>query len=179
LPAFQRPGTKPSLNEPRAAVYLTGESTPLLDLGNLEELKGLKVEDGTKYDFTLDKRVHFVPAAKLLVTIPPSNDELVVRPVDVVGTLGKSKTPYLFIASHPPRTAFRRQKYGFELAVQSNRTGFKYTLNSGPAGMAISPEGAVTWQVPADFDEDDPEVIISVTNAAGREAMLSYKLRVR
>ena len=45
--------------------------------------------------------------------------------------------------------------------------------------MEISPTGAVSWEVPADFDEDDPEVIISVTNAAGREVMVSYKLRVR
>jgi hypothetical protein len=172
-------GKEAAAGAPRAAVYLPGQSSPLLELGNLKELEGLKLEDWAKDDFTLDKRVHYVPAANLLVTIPPTNNELVLRPVNVVGTLRKSGAPYLFVASQPPRTAFRRQKYRFQLEVQSDRTGFNYTLDSGPAGMEISPEGTGTWQVPADFDEDDPEVIITVTNAAGREAMLSYKLRVR
>jgi hypothetical protein len=179
VPAYLRPRDKPPTNDPRAGVYLTGQCTPLLELDNLEELRGLKLDDPTKNDFTLDKRVHYMPAAKLLATIRPSNDELVLRPVDLVGSLRKSGAPYLFIASQPPRTAFRRQKYQFQLDVQSSRTGFKYTLNSGPAGMEISPGGAVSWEVPADFDEDDPDVIITVTNAAGREVMVSYKLRVR
>ena len=28
---------------------------------------------------TIDKRFHFIPAANLLVTVPPSNDRLVLR----------------------------------------------------------------------------------------------------
>ena len=38
-------------------------------------------------DFTIDKRFHFVPAARLLITIPLENDRLVLRRLDIEDAL--------------------------------------------------------------------------------------------
>jgi hypothetical protein len=37
------------------------------------------VEDNITHDFTLDKRVHLIPEARLIITIPTSNDRLVLH----------------------------------------------------------------------------------------------------
>jgi hypothetical protein len=37
------------------------------------------VEDVIKHDLTFDKRVHLIPAARLVITVPASNDRLVLH----------------------------------------------------------------------------------------------------
>jgi WD40 repeat protein len=39
-------------------------------------------ENWIKHDFTFDKRIHLIPDAQLIVTIPSSNDQLVLRRLD-------------------------------------------------------------------------------------------------
>ena len=94
-------------------------------------------------------------------------------------SLQKSGVDYLFVTSIPPRTAFRRQNYSYPLTVASRRGGVTYTLSDGPAGMAISPEGKLTWDVPADFDQEGPTIVILVKDASGQETFHTFSLRVR
>jgi hypothetical protein len=61
----------------------------LLSIGGLSEMADAPAEDrrpdGTRIisDFTIDKRFHLVPAAGLLITIPVTNDRLVLRRIDL------------------------------------------------------------------------------------------------
>jgi hypothetical protein len=43
------------------------------------------------WDLTEEKRFHLVPAAKLLITIPWSNDRLVLRRVDIERFVSRSE----------------------------------------------------------------------------------------
>jgi hypothetical protein len=61
-------------------VEAPGKEKPIATLSDL----GLPTprEDDIRHDFTFDKRVHLIPEARLLVTIPASNDRLVLHRLD-------------------------------------------------------------------------------------------------
>jgi hypothetical protein len=60
-----------------ATVERPGKDKPLATLPDLE--LPTPVEDNIKHDPTFDKRVHLVPEARLVITLPASNDRLVLR----------------------------------------------------------------------------------------------------
>ena len=70
----------------RAAVHVAGSGERLVTVYGLDEMTGvLKDESFVQDDYTLEKRFHFAPAARLLITIPISNDRLVLRRLDLNG----------------------------------------------------------------------------------------------
>ena len=56
----------------------------------------------SRESLTLDKRINYFPTADLLVTIPATRDQLVLRKLDVVAAMEKSGIDYLYVASLPP-----------------------------------------------------------------------------
>jgi S1-C subfamily serine protease len=171
----EKVATRPFCN-----IYIAGSGSPVLTIGPLEEMSVADREEWARTDFTSDKRYHFVPAANLLVTVPLSDDQLVVRRVDIMESLQKSGVDYLFVTSAPVRTAFRRQTYSYRIETKSRRGGLRYALSSGPEGMSVSPEGKVNWEVPADYEGDDPvTVVVSITDASGQEVFHTFDLRIR
>jgi Putative Ig domain len=113
------------------------------------------------------------------VTVPESSDQIVVRRVDVIESLQKSGVVYLFVTSLPPRTAFRRQAYEYQLAVASRKGGVTYSLTDAPKGMTISPQGKVSWNVPADYEEDEAAIVLLVKDASGQETFHTFTIRVK
>jgi S1-C subfamily serine protease len=166
--------------KPRCKVFLTGATTPLLDFGEVEEMNfQRRANTQDKSAPPLDRRIVFNPSAKVLVTVPESADQLVVRRVDIIESLQQSPVDYLFVTSLPPRTAFRRQAYEYQVAVASRKGGATYSLTDGPAGMTISPQGKVSWNVPANFEEDEAAIVVLVNDASGQETFHSFTLRVK
>jgi hypothetical protein len=84
-------GQAPTFNnrnpESDLAVYKLGVEKPLLRLPAKEV--PVAEESNLKHDFTVDKRFHLIPEAKLLVVIPPENDRLVLYRVDLEAALAK------------------------------------------------------------------------------------------
>jgi S1-C subfamily serine protease len=75
-------------NSPRngvtASVHDSGDGSRLLVVKDLNEMEGTRPnESWIKDDFTVDKRFHLIPAANLLITIPFTNDRLVLRRLDI------------------------------------------------------------------------------------------------
>ena len=67
-----------------ASVHSAADGTPLLIVKDLDEMEGARPnESWIKDDFTVEKRFHLIPAANLLITIPYTNDRLVLRRLDV------------------------------------------------------------------------------------------------
>ena len=60
----------------------------------------------------------------------------------------------------------------------TNKGGLKVKLESGPDGMKVSPEGEVTWAVPADFEGPAPEVLVSIGDASGRQTFHTFAVAV-
>jgi hypothetical protein len=75
-------------NPPRVfEIHKFGVDGPVLRLSNIE--MPATNDMASRDDFTLDKRFHFLPQAKVLIVIPSSNDRLVLHRVDVEEALKK------------------------------------------------------------------------------------------
>ena len=99
MPQNQRTDRKVALG-----VHLLGDSRPLF---TLPDMMLTSDEQWVRHDFTADKRLHFLPDHKLLVTIPEAGDRLVLYRFDVAEALEKSGIDYLFVTSQPPTAAQR------------------------------------------------------------------------
>jgi hypothetical protein len=74
-------------NPPRAfSIHKLGIDRSILQMDI--EVPGTE-GSGNKGDFTLDKRFHLIPEAKVLIVIPPSNDRLILHRVDLEAALAK------------------------------------------------------------------------------------------
>jgi S1-C subfamily serine protease len=160
------------------ALLLPGQYRPLLVLRDIE---GVMFENarfaGNKLHH--DKRIHLMPDAKLLVTIPPTNDRLILHRFDLDELLAKSDTDYLFITSQPPSKFGAGESLGYQIAVKSRKGGVKYRLESGPRGMQVSATGNLSWQVPADFGEKQVNVLLAISDGTNQEVFQSFTLALK
>jgi hypothetical protein len=159
--------------------FLEGQSQAV---GRLDGVEGVMSEQvnygGLRDKLSHDQRVHFIPDAKLVVTIPGTNDQLILHRFDVEEALAKSGIDYLVVTSRPPATASRGSLYSYQLAVKSKKGGVKYRLDAGPEGMKVSPEGRLTWAVPRDFADREAVVILTVSDAPGQEIFHTFKINL-
>jgi hypothetical protein len=162
-----------------ASVYLAGNSRPLVTVPNVGLPLGTEREPFANQGLPLDKRVHLLPAAKLLITIPTPDNRLALQRLDLEEELEKSGINYLFVTSQPPPIAKRGTAYVYQLAVKSKAGGLTYKLESGPPGMALSEAGKLTWQVPADFSDDETDVILTIRDKSRQECPHTFKIRIR
>lgn len=170
-PAADRPG-RPGEDKPLVGtvfVLLPGQERALVTLPDVEGVAHENLGYGGNPANKLhhDKRVHLIPDAKLLVTIPNTNDKLVLRRFDLDALLAKADVDYLFVTSKAPAAFKPGEKLTYPVAVKSRKGGVKYKLESGPMGMAVSAAGQVTWSPPADFAEASVDVLLTVSDATG------------
>jgi hypothetical protein len=161
----------------RLAVYLPGHSQPVCDLPDAEVMTRTEAEVGAKTDFLQDKRIHWLPDAKLLVTIPPGDGRLLVRRFDVGEELSRSGLDYLLVTSQAPESARRGANYVYQLHVKSKHD-VRYRVEYGPAGARIDRAGRLTWAVPAGFDGRECTVVVGVRSASGKECFHRFTLRI-
>ena len=89
MPQNRNPTATPQNPSPTRGVEIhkLGVDKPLVRLDDIE----VPSEDARQNttDFTLDKRFHLIPQAKLLIVIPPSNDRLILHRVDLEEALNR------------------------------------------------------------------------------------------
>ena len=157
---------------------MAGAREPFAALKGVEGVSNEQIAYGKNRDkLTYDQRLHFLPAAKLVVAIPNTNDRLVLYPFDPEAALEKSNVDYLVVTSRPPPSAKKGQEYVYTLSVKSKKGGVTYKLDSGPKGMAIDGAGKLTWTPPADADAEN-DVIVTVKDAGGGETIESFRVGV-
>ena len=170
-------------NPPRpvkVSVHVAGSGTRLLTVYDLDEMSGAVAgESGIKDDFTLEKRFHFLPAARLLITIPPTNDRLILRRLDVDQALDSLPGDYLFVVSPPSLTAKAGQPLVHQIEARSRKGSVKYTLTRGPNGLVVSPEGRLSWPSPRGVEGAELTAVVTVSDASGREVFHTLTLHVR
>jgi hypothetical protein len=147
------------------SVDMAGESLPLFSRNDLDVAD---IGNGPT-ELTYDKRAHLLPDAKLFVTIPTTNDRVILQRLDIDETLDNSGLDYLFVTSRAPLTATKGTTYQYEVKVRSRKGGVRYKLESGPQGMQIDADGKLSWPVPAGFTDRETNATIAVTDAAGQE----------
>lgn len=115
-----------------------------------------------------DQRFHWVPAADLLVVIPPSDDRLILRRVhldEMSGRLGKQT---LYVSSPRGVDVILGRPFRHPIKARSGRGRPEFTLLKGPIGLQLAPGGELTWEDPAGKPGDEVEVVFKVQNASGR-----------
>ncbi len=143
-----------------------GESRPIFQTTDVSIPVG--AEEFPKHDFTSDKRVHFVPLAKLVAVIPDSNDRIMLHRLDVDSLISKCDFDYLFVDSLPLPEATPGKSLSYPLSIRSKKGGVHVELTAGPAGMSVTADGKVTWQVPTDFEDVDVYAILSINDDANK-----------
>jgi predicted Zn finger-like uncharacterized protein len=173
-----RPGDA-AQGEAALSFHLPGDERPLAKLTGVEGVRPEAIGYGQSRDkIEYDKRINYIPAAKVVVTIPPTDDKLILYRFDIDEALEKSDIDYLVVTSQPPPTARKGQLFQYQLVVKSKKGGVKYKLESGPNGMRIDAKGMLNWQVPPDAADAQADVIITVSDATGQELFHTFKLSI-
>jgi hypothetical protein len=158
--------------------FQKGQAQPFSRIENVEGVTNEQIAYGKLRDrLCHDQRVHFLPGAKLVVSIPAANDRLVLYRFDAEKALAESGQDYLYAASQPPAVARRGTTWSHVPVFKSSTGGVKVRLDSGPRGMTLS-KGELSWKVPADFAETEATVILSAQDAGGSRCLHPFTIRL-
>jgi hypothetical protein len=124
-------------------------------------------------DLHWEKRVHYYPRSGLMITV--DKDRLVLRRVNLIERLQKSGANFLVVLSQPP-LARAGTAFSYKLAIRSKNGGVKAKLESGPDGLKVTPDGTVTWAVPANFAQAEADVLLTLTDASAQEVFHKFKI---
>ncbi|MFO0966319.1 MAG: MJ0042-type zinc finger domain-containing protein [Gemmataceae bacterium] len=157
--------------------YIAGQTKPFAVWDDFDGVYGQKLTYLDASGMTSDRRYVLLPQNKLLLTIPLSDDKLILHRFDPVKELDKSGVDYLVVLSTSP-SAKKGAPYVYPVDARSKKGGLKYNLDSGPEGMKIDAAGKLTWATPADFADRESTVIITISDAAGLETLHTFRLSV-
>jgi hypothetical protein len=164
--------------EKPVAIFTVGRDQPLIFLNDsFEETRAEKDDQWSKEPLTVDKRYHFIPQIKRLITIALSNDYLKVRPVDIRQILEEKQVEFLYISSFPHRAQILKP-YRYQLRAESNNEGISFNLESGPEGLKVSHNGLVSWQPGENFADQDEAVIVLLKDSSGQEQLHTFHIAV-
>lgn len=161
-----------------ATVHLAGDSRAIATVPISDEMPENRDPWG-ETSLTMDRRVHFIPDAKVIVQLPRGDDRLLLYRFDMDAALAKADFDYLIVTSKPPSEARRGEALSYDIRANSKRGGVRCKLLAGPAGMTVTPAGLVAWQVPGDYKTGDVDVIVAITDASQQEIFHSFKFAVR
>ena len=165
--------------KPKLSLFTTGDKRLLVSFTDFDELSD---PQATPFNgggpLSPDKRIHFFPTANLLVIVPATRDQLVLRRLDVTAALDKAGIDYLYVTSLPPATAAPGSTLTYAVEVKSKRGGVHCTLDSGPEGMTLSDDGKLQWAVPAGEPNGRQGVIITIKDASGQEILHSFNITI-
>jgi len=157
-------------------LYMFGDNRPLVTIPELMERSGLAPSHFG--EMGIDKRVFFIPEAKVIATIPPTNDLVRLRKFDIDQALESSGVDYLIVDSRAPAVARPGTRYEYTISVKSKKGGKKFRLDAGPEGMTVSDAGEITWPVPAALEVAEHKVIVTVSDASGQSTFHTFTVSV-
>jgi hypothetical protein len=161
------PVTVPPVGE---VAFYTDERQQLFTLKDLDELKG-----GSNLPW--EKRVFYYPTGGLLVSLNAEKDRLILRRIDLAAQLDRSGADYLVVVSRPP-PARPGAQFSYRVDVRSKKGGVKVKLESGPPGLGVTPDGVVSWAVPADVEQRQADVVLTIRDASGQEISHSFPIEI-
>jgi len=167
-------GTKPAT---KLSLYTTADRSLLVTLPPLPEVTPPQ-NAFTPAPLDWQQRVFLVPQCQRLVTVADTRDQLVVRPFDLMEALDRAGIDFLFVDSLPVTVADPGKPYRYPITVQSKKGGIKFSLDSGPAGMTLSKDGVLSWQVPGNAEPGPTGVIVTIEDASGQNVFHTFNVQV-
>lgn len=125
-----------------------------------------------------EPRARFLPSANILLTLPESNDRVVIRRFDFIDAVERENPNYLFVLSAPPGHARAGSDFTALLDVRSKVGGVRCRLEAGPEGMTVSDDGRLRWHVPADEAVRAVNVLVTIRDASDKEIQFRFDLVV-
>ena len=154
-----------------------GRETKARDvLENLERVLD-ENDEWAREPLTLEKRFVCIPPARLILQLSKAHDALIAVPYDVEAALRKSREPYLYVTSRPPRAVNAGEKLAYPLTAISGAGEVQYKLDAAPTGMQISPTGLLTWSPTAQSPATN-QIIVAVRDKANQLTYQSFGLDV-
>ena len=162
----------------RAGFHEIGSESTLVELPDLELNNPKQDSDSwATHDFSVDKRAYLNMSLNRLVSIPFTNDSIIIQDFDFKKEISKSGVDFLVVSSLPAQTFDMGKTFRYQVVVESNKNKLKFELASGPEKMEISATGKLTWKVPENFKQDSVDVIIAVTNGSSMQTYDTFKIR--
>ncbi len=130
-------------------LYLLGQDKVVCAIPKL--IFPIVSDQWTSSDFNQDRRILFVPEAKLIAVLPMTNDRLILYRFDPLEAIeNATKSDFIAVANRP-RIAVPGQIYRHPLDVKATTPGqLKFERLSGPAGLSVTTDGRIVWEVPLD-----------------------------
>jgi hypothetical protein len=162
------------------SVHAACDGARLISVKELDEMGSSATnESSIPDDFTVDKRFHLVPPADLLITIPFSNDRLVLRRLDIGKALDQLGSEDILVTS--PSTLFAEvgKALNHQINARSKAGGIRYEVTRRLAGMTVSSTGMVAWlpkSTPAAGDFF--AATVRIVDSSGQTRIHTLKIRV-
>jgi hypothetical protein len=168
---------KQSKDRDQLAISSTADRRTLWEVANLENMTSSR--SYTQWGVVGgEPRIHYLPSAQVLLTLPESNDRVVLRPLDLFASLDREGQNYLFVLSAPRTRVRAGAEYDYPLDIRSKAGGVRCTLEAGPEGMTVSSGGRLRWQVPANQEKKTANVIVTIRDSSGKEIQHSFEIVV-
>lgn len=158
------------------SLFVRDSSRPLLALPKTPEVK-ISSRGYLAGTFMLDQLVHFVPQAKVLITIPAERNRVVARYVAIDTLLIEDDRDYFFVDSSPVKYAVQGARYRYRIRVKSKKQPVAFRLAKGPMGMQIDAQGLLSWDVRS-HDVGTLPVVVGLRNGDGVERFHAFTIEV-
>ena len=160
----------------QASLCLVGDAKSLAKNVPVEEVSYDDSSFGKK-ELSVDKRIIFIAEANTIIQLPAAADELKCIAFDANAALVNSKVHHLFVSSRPIDQVAAGEYFNYQIDVRSNSKKIKFTLESGPAGMSVSPSGKLSWKTTTESPSKN-EIVIAIATDDGQEVFHTFKVTV-
>ncbi len=127
--------------------------------------------------FNNEPRAHYLPELKAFVTVPDSNDKVIIRDFNLVKELQR-KHGYLLVVSKPPAQATVGEMFTYQPHVLTDAKSTKYRLEVAPPGAHIAADGVITWRVTAQPVGGTAKFAVSISGDNGKDTFHAFELTV-
>lgn len=160
-------------------LHAAGSLTPLANIEKLPEMHFLNPVGGDWQEKSpaFEYRFRWIPAAELLITVPSTDDRLVLRRLRLANVIATSGPETLYVTSAKSLLVRAGKKLSHRIEVKSAKGGVKLTLTKGPEGLKLTPDGRVEWDVPDRGENLEETAVITIENESGHP--LFHKLTIR
>lgn len=152
---------------------LSGEKVYTLNFPVLDSYQQRRIPEN---ELSIDNRLWFHPRAKLLVTVPKTNDRLICTPFDLEGRLQQSEVDYLYVASTPSTVTVSGADWMYPVQVKSKRGKVSLQMVEGPDGMKAGEGLTMRWKP---MQPGVHRVRLLISDASGQEVEQTFNLTVQ
>lgn len=157
----------------RLMLHLDRDPKPLGELPGAEHMTELLARAGGGV-VSAHQHATFLPEPGLVVYALSNSRQVQLLPVDLPALLGRGGRDLTF-TSVPGGFASKGRAYEYH-ATALGRDGLRpqFALEAGPQGMAVTPDGRMTWTPAPDFDRPSVDVRLVAKSADGKQAVQAF-----